>query len=41
MIALFKKEINGFLGSLIGYIVIIVFLTAIGMLMWVFPGDSN
>ena len=41
MIALFRKEINSFLSSLIGYIVIIVFLTAIGMLMWVFPGDSN
>ena len=41
MIALFRKEINGFLSSLIGYIVIIVFLTAIGMLMWIFPGDSN
>jgi len=39
--ALLKKELNGFLSSLIGYIVIIVFLTAIGMLMWVFPGDSN
>ena len=41
MIALFKKEINGFLGSLIGYIVIFVFLITMGLFMWVFPGDSN
>ena len=41
MIALLKKEINGFLSSLIGYIVIIVFLIAMGMFMWIFPGDSN
>ncbi|MBL4658122.1 MAG: gliding motility-associated ABC transporter permease subunit GldF [Flavobacteriales bacterium] len=41
MIALLKKEINSFLGSLIGYIVIFVFLIAMGMFMWIFPGDSN
>ena len=41
MIALFRKEINGFLSSLIGYIVIIVFLIAMGMFMWIFPGDTN
>lgn len=41
MIALLKKEINSFLGSLIGYIVIFVFLIAMGLFMWVFPGDSN
>ncbi|HIB00825.1 MAG TPA: gliding motility-associated ABC transporter permease subunit GldF, partial [Phycisphaerales bacterium] len=32
---------NSFLNSLIGYVVIIVFLVAIGLFMWVFPGDSN
>lgn len=41
MFALLKKEISGFLGSLIGYIVICVFLVTIGLLLWVFPFDSN
>lgn len=41
MLALLKKEINAFLGSLIGYIVIIIFLAFMGLFMWVFPGDSN
>lgn len=41
MLTLFKKEIQSFFGSLIGYIVITVFLTAIGLLMWVFPGNMN
>jgi ABC-2 type transport system permease protein len=41
MLALLKKEISGFLGSLIGYIVIGVFLVAMGLLLWVFPFDSN
>ena len=41
MFALLKKEISGFLGSLIGYIVIGVFLIAMGLLLWVFPFDSN
>ncbi|MFZ1809457.1 MAG: gliding motility-associated ABC transporter permease subunit GldF [Cyclobacteriaceae bacterium] len=37
MIQIFTKEFNGFLNTLIAYIVIGVFLTGIGMLMWVFP----
>ena len=41
MLSLLKKEIQSFLGSLIGYIVIIVFLTTIGLIMWIFPGDLN
>jgi ABC-2 type transport system permease protein len=41
MISLLKKEIQSFLGSLIGYIVILVFLTTIGLMMWIFPGNSN
>lgn len=41
MFSLLKKEIQSFLGSLIGYIVIIVFLTIIGLIMWVFPSDYN
>jgi len=41
MFALLKKEISGFLGSLIGYVVICVFLITIGLLLWVFPFNSN
>jgi len=41
MYALFKKEINGFLNSLIGYIVIIVFLVVIGLFLWVVPLQFN
>lgn len=41
MFALLKKEISTFLSSLIGYIVIIVFLLAVSLYMWVFPGESN
>lgn len=41
MIALLKKEIAVFLNSLIGYIVISVFLAAIGLMMWVFPITFN
>ena len=41
MLTLINKEIRSFLGSLVGYIVIAVFLTTIGLFMWVFPGDYN
>jgi len=41
MITLLKKEISSFLNSLIGYIVIGVFLIATGLVMWVLPFDSN
>lgn len=41
MLTLISKEIRSFLGSLIGYIVIVVFLTTIGLIMWVFPGGIN
>lgn len=40
MLQVLSKEFNGFLSSLIAYIVIGVFLTAIGLLMWVFPDTS-
>ncbi|MCX2739089.1 gliding motility-associated ABC transporter permease subunit GldF [Pontibacter anaerobius] len=40
MFAILKKEFNGFLNSMIAYIVIAVFLVAIGMFMWVFPESS-
>ncbi len=41
MYALFSKEVNSFLHSLIGYVVITVFLLIIGLFMWVFPFDYN
>ncbi len=40
MIQILLKEINVFLDSLIAYIIISVFLTGIGLLMWVFPETS-
>jgi ABC-2 type transport system permease protein len=41
MLALFKKEISSFLNSLIGYLVIIVFLLINGLFLWVFPLQFN
>ncbi|MFN4234186.1 MAG: gliding motility-associated ABC transporter permease subunit GldF [Bacteroidia bacterium] len=41
MLALFRKEISSFLNSLIGYIVIVVFLAIVSLFMWVFPGEMN
>jgi len=41
MLALLKKEIVGFFSTLTGYIVIIVFLAATGVFMWVIPGQTN
>ena len=40
MIRILVKEFNGFLNSLIAYIVIGVFLTAMGLLIWVFPDTA-
>ena len=40
MMAVFKKEFFGFLHSLIAYVVMGVFLTGTGLLMWVFPETS-
>lgn len=40
MLQILAKEFNVFLNSLIAYIVIGVFLTGIGLLMWVFPETS-
>ena len=37
MINIFWKELTEYLSSFIAYIVIAVFLTALGLLMWVFP----
>lgn len=41
MTALLLKEIRSFLSSLIGYVVIGVFLLLIGLFMWIFPGEWN
>lgn len=40
MFAIFKKEVQQFFSSLIGYIAIIVFLLVLGLFIWVFP-DTN
>lgn len=41
MLTLLRKELSGFLSSLIGYIVIGVFLLTTGLFLWVFPLDFN
>lgn len=41
MLALFVKEIKSFLSSLIGYLVIAVFLLINGLFLWVFRTDFN
>jgi len=41
MLTLLKKEINEFFSTITGYIVVLVFLVAIGLFMWVFPGQYN
>ena len=40
MLSIFNKEINAFFSSLIGYIVIGVFLVVLGLMMFVFPDTS-
>jgi len=39
--SLFKKEIKTFLGSLIGYLAVLVFLLVSSLFLWVFPGNYN
>jgi ABC-2 type transport system permease protein len=41
MFTLLSKEINSFLSSLIGYIVIVVFLAINSLFLWVFDTDFN
>ena len=41
MLTLYKKEISSFLNSIIGYITMGVFLSLVGVFMWVIPGGSN
>ena len=37
MFSLLRKEINSFLGSVIGYVVIVVFLAITGLFAWILP----
>ena len=41
MLSLLRKEISDFLSSIIGYLVMAVFLCAVGLFMWVFPIELN
>ena len=41
MYSLLKKELKIFLGSLIGYLAVLVFLLLSGLFLWVFPGTYN
>ncbi len=41
MKSLLLKEINFFFSSIIGYMVIIVFLALNGIFLWLFPGEFN
>lgn len=41
MFTLLRKEIAGFFSSLTGYIVMIVFLLANSLIMWIMPGQWN
>ena len=40
MLAIFRKEINSFFSSLIGYVVIGLFLVVLGLFLFVFPETS-
>lgn len=40
MRSLYIKEINAFFGSLTGYLVLALFLVALGLIIWVFPESS-
>ena len=41
MLALLKKEIANFFASIIGYIVILIFLFTTGLFLWALPIESN
>ena len=41
MFTLFSREINAFFSTLTGYVVIIVFLIANSLFMWIFKGELN
>jgi len=41
MLTLYLKEIRSFLSSLIGYIAIGVFISLVGVFMWIIPSESG
>ncbi len=41
MLTLLRKEINEFFSTITGYIVVIVFLVATSLFMWIFPTNFN
>ncbi len=41
MLSVFLKDFKGFFGSLTGYLVVMVYLTTNGVLLWIFPGSFN
>lgn len=41
MSALYFKEIRSFLSSLMGYVIILVFLVSVSLFLWIFPNDFN
>lgn len=41
MLAILKKEINSFFASIIGYLVIALFLIICGLFLWLFNGEFN
>lgn len=40
MLAIFSKELNSYLNSLIAYLVIVLFLVLTGLVIWVFPATN-
>lgn len=40
MKSLYLREINAFFGSLTGYLILALFLVALGLIVWVFPESS-
>lgn len=41
MFALYKKELSSFFSSLTGYLIVIVFLVATGLMLWIFKTSFN
>ncbi|TAF44547.1 MAG: gliding motility-associated ABC transporter permease subunit GldF [Sphingobacteriales bacterium] len=40
MFTMYKKELYGYLSSLVAYITIVIFLVVLGLFLWVFPDTS-
>ncbi|MDD3077835.1 MAG: gliding motility-associated ABC transporter permease subunit GldF [Paludibacter sp.] len=41
MFSVYKKELSGFFSNATGYIIIGIFLTLTGLLLWIIPGQYN